>query len=107
MKSLLPILLMCIAAGAQAQTSEPLIKLDGTPVASTRWDAAIAAGRIEPGMPAHIAVGLLGRTPDDTSKVGACGTMDVLTWQQDKSKVRLLTVDGVVTSVSTSDNAKQ
>jgi hypothetical protein len=65
-----------------------------------KWDQAIAAGRIEPGMPTYIAVGLLGREPDQAAEVGAaCGMLDVLTWHQEQT--RIVTSDGVVTSVTT------
>jgi hypothetical protein len=64
-----------------------------------RWSEAIAAQRIEPGMPAELAIRLLGRKPDSELSIGAaCGMLEVLTW--DGGRTRIITSDGVVSSVA-------
>ena len=65
----------------------------------TSFQSASSAPRIRPGMSARAAIDSIGRSPDERLEIGAaCGMLEVLTW--DEGELRMVTVDGVVSSVS-------
>jgi len=56
---------------------------------------------IEPGMPAALAIRLLGREPDGKTEIGAaCGMLEILTWRDEQT--RIITNGGIVASVNKS-----
>ncbi len=61
-------------------------------------DSVSAGRRLEVGMPIEQAIALLGGDPDSETEVGgACGMLDILTWDEDGT--RIISVDGTVTSI--------
>ena len=53
---------------------------------------------LQVGMPIEQAIELLGGDPDSETEVGgACGMLDILTWDEDGT--RIISVDGTVTSI--------
>jgi hypothetical protein len=90
-----------LLAGLAGLALEPAVALarDGvsTPLAPSRPGVSLRA-EIVPGMSTASLSGLLGRDPDEQSHVGACGSMQMLTWRGDG--VRVIAVDGVVSAVT-------
>ena len=65
---------------------------------STASDSVSEGSRLEVGMPIEQAIELLGGGPDSETEVGgACGMLDILTWDEDGT--RIISVDGTVTSI--------
>lgn len=73
---------------------------------SVAVDAALDTGSdgfsegstLQVGMPIEQAIELLGGDPDSETEVGgACGMLDILTWDEDGT--RIISVDGTVTSI--------
>jgi len=61
-------------------------------------DSVSEGRRLEVGMPIEQAIELLGGGPDSETEVGgACGMLDILTWDEDGT--RIISVDGTVTSI--------
>jgi len=61
-------------------------------------DSVSEGSRLEVGMPIEQAIELLGGGPDSETEVGgACGMLDILTWDEDGT--RIISVDGTVTSI--------
>ena len=61
-------------------------------------DSVSEGSRLEVGMPIEQAIELLGGDPDSETEVGgACGMLDILTWDEDGT--RIISVDGTVTSI--------
>jgi len=61
-------------------------------------DRVSEGSRLEVGMPIEQAIELLGGDPDSETEVGgACGMLDILTWDEDGT--RIISVDGTVTSI--------
>jgi len=61
-------------------------------------DSVSEGSRLEVGMPIEQAIELLGGDPDSETEVGgACGMLDILTWDEDGT--RIISVDGTVASI--------
>ena len=61
-------------------------------------DSVSEGRRLEVGMPIEQAIELLGGDPDSETEVGgACGMLDILTWDEDGT--RIISVDGTVASI--------
>ena len=61
-------------------------------------DSVSEGRRLEVGMPIEQAIALLGGDPDSEIEVGgACGMLDILTWDEDGT--RIISVDGTVASI--------
>ncbi len=61
-------------------------------------DHVSEGSRLQVGMPVEHAIELLGGDPDSETEVGgACGMLDILTWDEDGT--RIISVDGTVTSI--------
>jgi hypothetical protein len=64
----------------------------------TANDSVSEGSRLQVGMPIEQAIELLGGDPDSETEVGgACGMLDILTWDDDGT--RIISVDGTVTSI--------
>jgi len=61
---------------------------------------------LQVGMPIEQAIELLGGAPDSETEVGgACGMLDILTWDEDGT--RIISVDGTVTSIVEGANTQR
>ena len=90
MKRLLALLVIAASGSVQAETAvvgqESLVNLSQ------------AFTEIQPGMPADVAIQLLGREPDQTTEIGAaCGMLEILSWRGEQTK--LIASDGVISSI--------
>ena len=56
---------------------------------------------LKPGMKIERANALLGRPPDSTAQVGACGMMEIFNWRGngEQRPLRLIVTDGIISSV--------
>ena len=82
-----------IIADAHDSTS-----LEAALSSASHSDSVSEGRRLEVGMPIELAIELLGGDPDSETEVGgACGMLDILTWDEDGT--RIISVDGTVTSI--------
>ena len=96
--------MLFMAGMAFAGDSAPEVVADAQD--SVTIDAALDTGSdgfsegstLQVGMPIEQAIELLGGDPDSETEVGgACGMLDILTWDEDGT--RIISVDGTVTSI--------
>lgn len=72
--------------------------LEAAITTASHSDSVSEGSRLEVGMPIEQAIELLGGGPDSETEVGgACGMLDILTWDEDGT--RIISVDGTVTSI--------
>lgn len=82
-----------VIADARDSTS-----LEAAVSGASHSDGVSQGRRLEVGMPIEQAIELLGGDPDSQTEVGgACGMLDILTWDEDGT--RIISVDGTVTSI--------
>ena len=102
MKRLLAILALSASSGVQAEPSQAPTHglLHGLLI-----DQDKNLEQIQPGMRADLAIQLLGRSPDQTTEIGAaCGMLEILSWQDEQTKI--ITSGGIISSVIGPDTKK-